>query len=206
MHAYSTNESRVPVYSILAIIALVVAWIIGWLTSLVEWPQWIVGAPSFGAVFAGTYRLFDLRIWHTPLARRLGLVMVEDLNGSYEGELVSTFKDSSGKQVEREIRIDILQTWTHISVDMKVSSGTSSSTSTSALGSVTRDGGSTRLAYIYRNRVNPGLADADMGDHDGAAELDVDLVGRMTGRYYNSRPRAGTIQVERVSTAPLAKS
>jgi hypothetical protein len=102
MHSYSTNESRVPVYTILAIIALVVAWIIGWLTSFAEWPQWIAGAPSFGAVFGGMYRLFDVRIWNTSFARRLGLVKVEDLNGTYEGELISTFKLTSGKPVNEK--------------------------------------------------------------------------------------------------------
>jgi hypothetical protein len=39
-----------------------------------------------------------------------------------------------------------------------------------------------------------GLAAADMGDHDGAADLRLDPDGRLAGRYFNSRPRAGTIE------------
>jgi hypothetical protein len=46
--------------------------------------------------------------------------------------------------------------------------------------------------------VNPALADADMGDHDGAAELRISPDGKMVGRYFNSRPRAGTIEAERL--------
>lgn len=82
-------------------------------------------------------------------------------------------------------------------VEMTVSGGTSSSTSVSALGGLVGDRDGARLTYIYRNRVNPGLADADMGDHDGAAELRVDPNGSVEGRYFNSRPRAGTLSLRR---------
>lgn len=197
MHPYSTDESRVSIYGGLAVVAVVLAWIIVAGTSRFSWPQWLVSAPSLAATFAATYAVFDRVLWKLPLLRRLAIVGVVDIRGTYDGRLVSTFKDSTGAPIERDVSLRVAQTWTHICVEMTVVSGTSSSVSTSALGSVTRDGQATRLSYIYRNRVNPGLADADMGDHDGAADLRIELDGAMSGRYFNSRPRAGSIQATR---------
>lgn len=193
MHSYSTDESRVSVYSLLAVVAVVLAWVIVAATSRLSWPEWLVSAPSMAATFALVYRLFDRVGWRWAIMRQLGLVEVRDISGTYRGRLVSTFKDSQGQPVERDVTIHVGQTWTKLAVEMTVSSGTSSSMSTSALGSVTHDGVASCLTYVYKNRVNPGLADADMGDHDGAADLRIYADGRLAGRYFNGRPRAGTI-------------
>lgn len=198
MHAYSTDESRVGVYSLLAIVAVVLAWCIVAITSRLSWPQWLVSAPSMAAMFAVVYRLFDRWVWRWGICRRMGLVEIPDLSGRYEGTLVSTFTDSEGRPVERAVALDVVQSWTRIKIEMTVRSGQSSSMSTSALGSVKSDGTASCLTYIYRNQVNPGLADADMGDHDGAADLRVYADGRVSGRYFNSRPRAGTMTLQRV--------
>ena len=138
------------------------------------------------------YRNFDVYAWKWSFFHKLGLVRVRNLSGLYSGRLISTFKDASGKHVERDVNILVHQTWTMIKVEMTVMSGSSSSISTSALGAVVNDGSAACLTYIYRNQVNPAIADSDMGDHDGAADLRVYDDGRMVGRYFNSRPRAGS--------------
>lgn len=194
MHSYSTDESRVSAYSLLAVVAVLLAWAIVAATSRFSWPQWLVSAPSMAATFALVYRLFDLYAWRWPVWRRLGLVGIDDLSGTYQGRLTSTYKDASGNNVDRDIVIVVVQTWTRIKVEMTVSTGASSSMSTSALGSVVHDGTASCLTYIYKNKVNPGKADADMGDHDGAADLRIYADGKVSGRYFNSRPRAGTIE------------
>lgn len=198
MHAYSTDESRISVYSLLAVIAVTLAWAIVAVTSRFSWPQWLVTAPSMAVTFSLVYHIFDRYAWRWPVTRQIGLVGIHDLSGRYRGRLVSTFRDTTNKQVERDVELHIVQTWTRIMVEMTLSTGTSTSVSMSALGAVTNDGAASCLTYVYRNKVNPGLAEADMGDHDGAADLRVYADGRISGRYFNSRPRAGTIEARRV--------
>ena len=67
----------------------------------------------------------------------------------------------------------------------------------SAVGSISQDGTATRLIYLYENKVNPGLADDDMNNHEGAADLRIKTDGTLEGSYFNSRKRAGTIQATR---------
>lgn len=197
MHPYSTDESRVSVYGGLAVLSVVLSWAIVAATARLSWPEWLVSAPSLAGTFAVLYRAFDRYAWRWRWLHKLGVVKVSDVSGTYAGKLVSTYQDPAGKPVERDITLDIAQTWTRLSVFMTVISGSSSSTSISAHGSVTHDGSATCLAYTYRNKVNPAVADADMGDHDGAADLRIDDNGRLSGRYFNSRPRAGSIEGQR---------
>ena len=194
VHPYSTDERRVSVYAGLAVVSVIVSWGLVAITSGLAWPQWLISPPSLAGSFAALYAIFDRYLWRLPVFHWLGLARIKDIGGIYEGNLISTFRDGEGSATQRAINIRVTQTWTRISVEMVVISGESSSESVSALGSVTRDGQSTRLIYVYRNRVNPGLADADMGDHEGAADLRIDTDGTVSGRYFNSRPRAGTIR------------
>lgn len=197
MHPYSTNESRISVYASLAVLSVIIAWGIATATQHLSWPQWLVSAPSLAAVFALLYAVFNRFAWKWDILHALGVVEVKNLSGTYQGHLVSTYQDSQGHPTQLDVTLKIMQTWTRISVEMTVTSGSSTSVSTSALGSVTSDGSATCLTYVYRNRVNPAVADADMGDHDGAADLRMYADGRVTGRYFNSRPRAGTIEARK---------
>lgn len=201
MHAYSTNESRVAIYGVIAVTAVILAWLVMSATEGLDWPQWLVSAPSLAATFTFSYGLFDRVLWKLPLLQRLHLVDVADISGTYEGNLISTYTDTNSQPVKRDITLCISQTWTKIDVEMTVKSGASSSRSNSAVASVSPRANSTHLVYVYRNSVNPGLADADMGDHDGAAELVITSSGGLSGRYFNVRPRAGTIQAQRTNAA-----
>lgn len=197
MHTYSCPESRVLTYALIGVVAIVVAWAIFPLTSLISWPEWLVGAPSALGVYALLYAFYDRILWRTRAARSLGLSWVTDVAGRYEGELVSSYKVND-LNVRRPITIDIRQTWTSIEVAMLVATGSSTSRSRSAMASIVEEGMATQLTYVYRNKVNPAVADDDMGDHDGAAELLIRPDGSLTGRYFNMRPRAGTIEAKRV--------
>ena len=197
MHAYSTHEARVRVYSLLAILSVGVAWLVSLVTSNFDWPQWLVSAPSVVGVYALLYQVFDRWFWRTPAAQRSGLTEVPDLSDTYDGKLTSTFRDSAGNNVVIDISLVIQQTWTKMSVEMAVTSGSSTSRSISAVGSISQDGTATRLIYLYQNKVNPGLADDDMHDHEGAADLRIKRDGTLEGSYFNARQRAGTIQATR---------
>lgn len=197
MHPYSTYDSKVRVQSLLTVCSVATAWLISIAASTIEWPQWLVGAPSVVGVYALLYGVFDRWLWRTPIAQRTQLVPVPDLSGVYEGRLTSTFKDADGENVVRDIELMIQQTWTRMSVEMNVISGSSSSRSISAIGSISKDGTSARLIYLYQNKVNPGLADEDMRDHEGVADLRIRPDGSLEGTYFNARTRKGTIQASR---------
>lgn len=197
MHPYSTSDSRVTTYGVLAVVSVVVAWLVGLATSQLSWPQWLVSAPSLAGVFAGLYALTDRYLWRTRLFRALGLCTTPSVAGTYVGELRSTFKDEHGQPVTRALELVITQTWTRVEITMAVAGGSSTSRSRSAVACVDRGGAATRLTYYYRNLVNPSAADPDMGDHDGAAEVEITVDGKLSGRYFNSRPRAGSIEAKR---------
>lgn len=197
MHSYSTHETRVGVLGIIAVISVAVAWLLVWTTSHWDWPEWLVSVPSLGGVFALLYSAFDRWLWRLPLMRQIGLVDVADVAGTYVGTLTSTFKDKSGEQVKRNVTFNIRQTWTNIEVTMAVRGGSSTSRSQSAVASVSNRGLGTHLVYVYHNQVNPGVADPDMSDHEGAADVEITFDGVITGRYFNSRPRAGSIHARR---------
>lgn len=199
MHSYSTNESRVVLYGIIGVFAVGLAWLIVAVTSHFSWPQWLVSAPSMGATYTLVYKIFDLVLWKQPWLRTLGLVDVSDISGCYKGDLISTWKDADGKPVTKDVVFDIKQTWTKIEVAMTVGSGSSTSRSKSAVASVSNSANATQLVYVYRNQVAPGVADDDMGDHDGAADIEIKPDGSLTGRYFNSRPRAGTLRAQLVN-------
>lgn len=55
------------------------------------------------------------------------------------------------------------------------------------------------LTYTYKNEIRPGIADDDMHNHDGTADLDFDtLGGTASGKYFNARGRQGTMTLRRV--------
>ena len=197
MHPYSTHDSRVRIYSLLAILSVAVAWLISLATSNLDWPHWLVGAPSVVCVYALLYQVFDRWFWRTPAARHSWFVEVPDVSGTYDGKLTSTYRDSAGNNAVIDISLVIQQTWTNMSVEMTVTSGTSTSRSISAVGSISKDGTATRLIYLYKNKVHPALADDDMRDHEGVADLKIKTDGTLEGSYFNARKREGTIQATR---------
>jgi SMODS-associating 2TM, beta-strand rich effector domain len=202
MHHYSTPESRVRVYGAIAVPAVISAWLIYWATSGLSWPEWLISAPSVVGTYALFYSLFDRYAWNWRLSRQLGLSGVPNVSGIYEGELVSSWIDASGSKVRRPVRFEIAQTWSRIHIYMKVTTGSSSSQSQSAVASVGANPNAARTRYIYINKVNPGLADEDMADHDGAAEILIRPSGELTGTYFNGRPRKGSIVAKRVDAPP----
>jgi hypothetical protein len=197
MHTYSTDESRIAVYGWLSVGAAILAWVMLGLTSFFDWPQWLVSIPSMGGAYALLYKSFDKWGWKSDAARRLGVSKTVDLSGVYAGSLTSTYPDSSGKATSVGFELTIHQTWTTISVCMEFASGSSASRSFSAVAGLTEQDARTRLKYLYRNDVNHAVADQDMSDHDGAADLLIGTDGKVSGRYFNARGNRGSIEAGR---------
>ncbi|MEU7691110.1 hypothetical protein [Microbispora hainanensis] len=194
MHAYSSSDSRAQALGTIAFLAVLLAMAANALTdALGIGPAWLISAPTVAAAFGLLYRFIDTVAWRWPLLHRLGVIQVPVMEGRYEGYLVSSYN-----QTRLPIRICIDQTWTRIAIRFDVLEPRSS-TSYSITAGLGMDGHNhARLTYTYRNQTRPGVAEADMNDHDGTAEVVLDgTTGELTGRYFNFRGRQGTLALIR---------
>jgi hypothetical protein len=196
VHAYSTADGRTPALGTIAFVAVIIA--IGANAAfalLSAAPAWLVSAPTVAASFGLVYRFVDRIAWRWSILRFLGVIQVPKIEGTYRGKLVSSYR-----QIELPISICIDQSWSRIAIRFDVDKPKSSSSSYSVTAGLGQDGHQrARLTYTYRNQTRPGVADVDMNDHDGTAEVVVDeSTGVMTGRYYNFRGRQGTMELTRV--------
>ncbi len=150
-------------------------------------------APTVAAVFGILYGVLDKWAWRWRVLRATSVITTPVVSGNYVGLLRSSYNGT-----ERAIVLDVEQSWTRIVIRFSVTD-VQSSDSISLAAAVTDIGQHhARLTYVYRNTVRPGLADADMNDHDGTAELTLDTkAGSATGRYYNYRGRQGTLALTR---------
>ncbi len=199
MHVYSSNDSHTSALSTIAVGAVLMA--IGLnaaFQALGIGPAWLFSPPTVAAAFGLLYRALDTVGWRWSWLHRLGVVQVPVVQGIYEGTLVSSYG-----QTTVPVRICIDQTWTRIAIRFDVLEPTSSS-SYSVTAGLSSDGHRrARLTYTYRNQTRPGVAESDMNDHDGTAEVVLDPdTGVLGGRYFNFRGRQGTLTLTRVAASP----
>ncbi|MFF0249918.1 Cap15 family cyclic dinucleotide receptor domain-containing protein [Streptosporangium sandarakinum] len=200
MHAYSSSDSRAQALGMIAFLAVLLAMAANALTDYLGiGPAWLISAPTVAAAFALLYRLVDTVAWRWSVLHRLGVIQVPVIEGTYEGHLVSSYK-----QTKLPVRICIDQTWTRIAIRFDVLEPKSSTSYSITAGLGTDGHDHARLTYSYRNQTRPGVAEADMNDHDGTAEVVVAcLTGEINGRYFNFRGRQGTLALTRTTTSKL---
>ena len=195
MHTYSYTGNRVRPLSLIALLAVLLAVGANLLFEHFQLgPPWLLSAPTVAASFAILYGLLDNLAWRWQLLHMLQIVDTPNIAGEYEGELVSSFNGT-----RLPVRIEIEQSWTRIIVRFVVVTPNSSDSVSLAAALMPTGRYQTRLTYTYRNSVRPGVADADMNDHDGTAELVIDTrAGIIQGRYYNYRGRQGNLTLTRL--------
>jgi len=184
MHGYSTDSDErriVPLF--LATLAIASAWISSELLARVHLslPWWVEG-PSSLAFYGALYALFDKHLWRSRLTRDLGLVKTPNLNGYWRGYLTSSFDHHTKRH---DVIVQILQTWTQISVFL--STTTSVSRSCVAVVQVSDPEG-VALVYQYENEPLPD-AETTMHMHYGTAMLRMSSGRGLTGSYYAGRDR-----------------
>lgn len=194
MHVYSSSENRTSALGTIALIAVLIAIAANAAFDALEvGPSWMVSAPAVAAAFGLVYRFVDTVAWRWPLLHRLGVIQTPVLEGTYNGQLVSSYQ-----QTTRPVRVCIDQTWTKIAIRFDVLPPTSSTSYSIAAALAIEGHQHTRLTYSYRNQTRPGVADVDMNDHDGTAEVVIDgRTGELNGRYFNFRGRQGTLTLSR---------
>jgi hypothetical protein len=195
VHAYSAGDSRVRAYVVLATVAVVVAIAANAAFDAAGFgPAWLFSSPTVAASYALLYRLVDVRAWRWPVLRATGVIETPIIDGTYEGDLLSTW----GPDLI-PVRLVVSQRWTRILVRMEIldrDTSTSRSVAASLNPSGHRDA---HLTYTYKNEIRPGIADDDMHNHDGTADIDFDAAtGTANGKYFNARGRQGTLTLRKV--------
>jgi len=154
----------------------VVTWI-GRQTGLT--PPWWLEIPSIITFYGVSYKIFDKWLWRKPIIRQLGLVRIPDLNGTWKGQIKSSYDDF---KEEHDATVKIFQSWTQIEVVQE----TKESKGRSFIAAVhTKEPDAIRLFFMYQN-IPEIDADPGMRSHFGAAQLILSADGKsLTGDYYN---------------------
>ncbi len=202
MHEYSYNSVERRKWTVwLTLISIAAVGGLNWIiASAGEQFSWLltVQPPSTMAIFAGLHKLFVNTLWRKKLMQKFGIVSVPDLEGRWEGHLVSSFTNEPGQTLEesdqKPVEVRITQTWTHIRISWR----TDESSSASEVASIVRhDKSSCVLHYEYNNEPEE-LGVETMDSHRGTVILDIGE-NELNGRYYTNRtiPTKGRVFLKR---------
>lgn len=201
MHSFSTDQPRRHYRYILIGIAAATV------TSLAARISLLAAIPT-GTIATILYVAFSKRLWKHSILRRIGLVEVPDLNGTWEGyiytsapeeriddELIVERDVGDGNFTKMEASLHIEQTWDQIQIDLNGPESTShSEAATILLG----DSSYPTLNYNYEN---PGSStNEELGMHYGTTTLQL-YAGDdcLKGPYFTNpdRDRHGKLEVWR---------
>ena len=191
MNSYvPTNYWRMISIILVASIVLVGTINVGLNTVNFELP-WIASPFSVAGIFGLFYFIFDHFVWKWCLLRRLHIVTIPDLSGTWNGEIESSH-NPDGQPLQ--VSVVISQHWSKILVELETEESYSKSIAASFL---TNYPLSSELMYAYLNEPKP-KAQKSMEMHKGTARLA--FTGQvLEGDYYTGRGRAtiGSIRLTR---------
>jgi SMODS-associating 2TM, beta-strand rich effector domain len=158
--------------------------------------------PTVITIYATLSYVFTRWLWRMPLLRGW-LVPFPDLQGTWQGEIITTWKDPQIGPSGGPIPVILVIRQNFSSIWCTMHSINSDSRSTAAQLNFDADG-TVRLTYNYTNRPKATVRD-QMAMHDGAAILRLVLRPRRTleGEYWTNRRSIGDISVKFRSRALL---
>ena len=159
----------------------------GWISS----PP-IVAIPVF-LLFVLLLWLFDTKLWRIEIFRHVFLL--PDLNGKWSCAGKTRLKNGTQANYEWSAEIEIVQSWTRMSVSVVAGQSTSESIAASICH---LPGRGYQLLYNYRN--HPKAGESELQIHYGAAELLFDeTCGHGEGHYFTDQHRStvGTMALTR---------
>lgn len=124
-----------------------------------------------------------------------------DLNGVWQGTLISTWIDPQTGQPKSPIPTTIMVRQSLLSISVSLRTGESTSYSTRVLLEAFRETERFRIWYSYNNDPQAQFQHRS-SPHEGVAFLELDAgndMNRLTGRYYTMRKTTGDIDVSRIS-------
>jgi hypothetical protein len=190
---------------VVAVLAVALAWAVDasadWLygqhVPLIKFASLIVFVIT--SIVAGVVSLTWRRIWQKfPFIARKTF---PDLNGTWEGTLVSTWIDPETYKRPPPIPATVWIRQNLFSVSVRLRTGESTSYSTRCLLEADHDAGRFRIWYSYDNRPKAEVAYRS-ARHEGVAWLETDIdadPNRLTGLYYSDRRTTGDMSFCRVS-------
>ena len=161
--------------------------------------------PDAVTVFVILSFIFTKWLWRSQFFRGW-LVRVPDLQGTWEGELQSTWENPETKQGIPPLRMFLVVRQTFSTVSCTLFTKESESYSRAAQIAVEEETGAISLSYNYTNRSKVALRGRSP-IHDGAAHLKVvTLPARMLeGEYWTGRCTTGQMKL-RFSSRRLLES
>lgn len=156
-----------------------------------------IEAPTAIAVILFIFWMLNNYLWKWLPIRKL--FSIPNIDGRYEGELVSSFTETKEQNGTHKTVIEIQQTLTKITICLY----TERSCSYSLTANLCRNNnGNYELVYVYQNKTSAMGTDSDMRDHNGTAILEIFGDGSiLDGNYFNNpreRGRYGKIKVTKV--------
>lgn len=139
-------------------------------------------------------------VWR-PLWRRfpkIGRKLFPDLNGVWEGHLVSTWKNPETGESPPPIATTITINQTLFTTSITLKTGESRSYSTRCLLERMPDPGVARVWYSYDNQPHAEVLHRS-ARHEGVAwlEMDLNVPNKLSGQYFTHRKTNGDINVTR---------
>lgn len=207
MHPYSTDSSErtwipllILIFSIPAALILKNLWdglhLVGTLDQLHSFIGLLI---DFSVIFFYKlfYDLFDNWLW--KFSSFIPFRNVPNLNGKWEGNLNSSFKDKTDDDLTNvKAMIQISQTWQEIEIRLKTNNS-KSKTVTAAF--FTKNPNAIELSYQYQNDPNPN-AIKSMHTHKGTGWVTLaPEMNSFEGGYYNGRDSKnhGSLKFEKIN-------
>lgn len=157
-----------------------------------------VEAPTAITIILFVFWVFNNYFWKwLPIRKLFG---IPNINGRYEGEMISSFIETKEQNGAYKTAIEIKQTLTKITVCLYTERSCSYSLTANLC---KNNNGNYELVYVYQNKTSAMGADSDMRDHNGTAILGIfDDGNNLNGNYFNNpreRGRYGKIKVSKIS-------
>ncbi|WP_288457342.1 hypothetical protein [uncultured Chryseobacterium sp.] len=138
-------------------------------------------------------KLVDEYFWKYKISNLI--INIPDLNGRYEGEMISSYLDENGNEKKLKCVMEITQTASKVHVCTYVGDfqNIQSSKSTTICEELEKQkNGFYRLYYNYENESSQ----SNKGSHKGTAYLEFfPDIKALKGKYFNDRNNTGTIDV-----------
>ena len=192
MHSYDA-EGRWRVVVFLAGGSVLLVWLLDVALGAVDFePQWWLSLPSFGGFYGILYQSFDHYLWKWAVLRKLRLVNVPDLHGSWTGEVRSSYVSDVPSL---PVSVLVQQRWSKLVIRLEAAHSRSHSVAAMLR---TRDLPYPTLDYMYRNEPRTDAPET-MHTHRGTAMLELKEGSVLEGDYYTGRDRReiGTMELRR---------
>lgn len=156
---------------------------------------WYIETPSIPSIYALLFLSFDKFFWKFRIFKKLGIIIADDLNGTWEGTVKSSYDN-----FKTDIRAELIIKQTATNIKIRGIFNQSKSVSVHENFGKSEIDNQTALYYFFRNEPQYDAVKT-MAIHEGSVKLLYNPIDEtLTGYYYSGRDRNnhGTIEVKRV--------